>query len=78
MENKLTRKDFINYLAKGGSAEFNKPIKLNKAQLSKLTKDQIDGREPIYIEGKKGYLDGKGFWEPISKSKNTLKQQVAY
>lgn len=74
----LTRKDFIAYLAKGGNVNFNKAIKLNRAQLAKLTKDQRDGRSPVYIDNKKGYIDGKGFWEPVSKSKNALREQVAF
>lgn len=78
MKGNLTRKDFIAYLAKGGNVNFSSPIKLNRAQLSKLSKDQRDGREPVYIDGKKGYVDGKGFWEPISKSKNALKEQVTF
>ena len=53
----LTKKDFLAYLAKGGSVGFNKPIKLNRKQLKV-------GREPINIEGKVGYLDGKGYWTP--------------
>lgn len=60
----LSRKDFLLYLAKGGNVNFDKPIKLNKMQLSKLSKDQKMGREPINIEGKIGYLDGKGYWMP--------------
>lgn len=72
----FTKKDFTTYLAKGGSVNFSKPIKLNRAQLNKLNKDQLDGRAPIYIEGVKGYLDGKGFWEPTTKSKNAIGQSV--
>ena len=60
----LSKKDFLAYLAKGGSISFNKPIKLNRKQLQKLSKDQKAGREPINIEGKVGYLDGKGYWTP--------------
>lgn len=75
-KNTFTKKDFITYLAKGGNVKFQKPIKLNRAQLSKLSKDQRDGRVPIYIEGVKGYLDGKGYWEPITKLKNALGEQV--
>lgn len=78
MKGNLTRKDFITYLAKGGNVNFDKAIKLNRAQLAKLSKDQRDGREPVYIEGKKGYIDGNGFWEPVSKSKNALKEQVTF
>lgn len=76
IKNTFTRKDFITYLAKGGNIKFQKPIKLNKAQLSKLNKDQRDGRSPIYIDGTKGYLDGKGWWMPVSQSKNVLGEQV--
>lgn len=67
MKGILTRKDFLAYLAMGGSVNFDKPIKLNRAQLQKLTKDQLMGREPIAIDGKKGYLDGKGYWTPDDK-----------
>lgn len=65
----LSRKDFLSYLAKDGSVNFNKPIKLNREQLQKLSKDQKEGREPINIEGKSGYLDGKGYWVPKSQIK---------
>ena len=75
-KNTFTKKNFISYLAKGGNVKFQKPIKLNRAQLSKLSKDQRDGKVPIYIEGVKGYLDGKGYWEPTTKSKNALGEQV--
>lgn len=63
----LTKKDFLSYLAKGGNVNFSSPIKLNRTQLSKLTSNQIEGRDPIYIEGVKGFLDGKGFWNPSTK-----------
>jgi len=39
MKGVLTRKDFLAYLANGGNINFNKPIKLNRTQLSNLTKD---------------------------------------
>ena len=64
----LTRKDFLAYLAMGGNVNFEKSIKLNKAQLQKLTKNQLLGREVIKIDGKKGYLDGRGYWSPGIKS----------
>lgn len=76
MKGNLTKKDFIAYLAKGGNVNFDKAIKLNKAQLAKLSKDQKDGQEPVYIEDKKGYIDGNGFWEPTSRSKNALGEQL--
>lgn len=60
----LTKKDFITYLAQGGSISLNKPIKLNKLQISKLSEDQKSGRQIIIIEGKQGYLDNDGFWIP--------------
>lgn len=60
----LTKKDFIIYLAKGGNVSFNKPIKLNKLQISKLSEDQKAGRQAIIIEGRQGYLDRDGFWKP--------------
>lgn len=65
----LNRKDFLSYLAKGGSVNFDKPIKLNRGQLQKLSKDQKEGRKPINIEGKVGYLDGKGYWTPKDQMK---------
>lgn len=68
MKGILTRKDFLAYLAMGGSVNFKKPIKLNRAQLQKLTKNQLMGREVIKIDGKEGYLDGKGYWSPGIKS----------
>ena len=64
MKGILTRKDFLAYLAMGGNVNFEKPIKLNRAQLQKLTKNQLMGREVIKIDGKEGYLDGKGYWSP--------------
>lgn len=64
MKGILTRKDFLAYLAMGGSVNFDKPIKLNRTQLQKLTKNQLMGRDLITIDGKKGYLDGKGYWTP--------------
>ena len=68
MKGILTRKDFLAYLAMGGNVNFEKPIKLNRAQLRKLTKNQLMGREVIKIDGKEGYLDGKGYWSPGIKS----------
>ena len=44
MKGILTRKDFLAYLAMGGNVNFQKPIKLNRAQLQKLTKNQLMGR----------------------------------
>ena len=64
MKGILTRKDFLAYLAMGGNVNFQKPIKLNRSQLQKLTKNQLMGREVIKIDGKEGYLDGKGYWSP--------------
>ena len=68
MKGILTRKDFLAYLAMGGNVNFEKPIKLNREQLQKLTKNQLRGREVIKIDGKEGYLDGKGYWSPGIKS----------
>ena len=68
MKGILTRKDFLAYLAMGGNVNLQKPIKLNRAQLQKLTKNQLMGREVIKIDGKEGYLDGKGYWSPGVKS----------
>ena len=68
MKGILTRKDFLAYLAMGSNVNFEKPIKLNRAQLQKLTKNQLMGREVIKIDGKEGYLDGKGYWSPGIKS----------
>lgn len=72
MKGILTRKDFLAYLAMGGSVGFDKPIKLNRAQLQKLTKDQLMGRDVIKIDGKSGYLDGKGYWTPESKLNKSI------
>lgn len=72
MKGILTKKDFLAYLAMGGSVGFDKPIKLNRAQLQKLTKDQLMGRDVIKIDGKSGYLDGKGYWTPESKSNKSI------
>ena len=68
MKGILKRKDFLAYLAMGGNINFEKPIKLNRAQLQKLTKNQLLGREAITIDCKEGYLDGKGYWSPGIKS----------
>ena len=68
MKGILTRKDFLAYLAMGGNINFEKPIKLNRVQLQKLTKNQLMGRDVIKIDGKEGYLDGKGYWSPGVKS----------
>lgn len=72
MKGILTRKDFLAYLAMGGSVGFDKPIKLNRSQLQKLTKDQLMGRDVIKIDGKSGYLDGKGYWTPESKLNKSI------
>lgn len=72
MKGILTKKDFLAYLAMGGSVGFDKPIKLNRAQLQKLTKDQLMGRDVIKIDGKSGYLDGNGYWTPESKLNKSI------
>lgn len=72
MKGILTKKDFLAYLAMGGSVGFDKPIKLNRAQLQKLTKDQLMGRDVIKIDGKSGYLDSKGYWTPESKLNKSI------
>ena len=72
MKGILTKKDFLAYLAMGGSVGFDKPIKLNRAQLQKLTKDQLMGRDVIKIDGKSGYLDGKGYWTQESKLNKSI------
>ncbi len=81
MKGVLTRKDFLAYLANGGNINFNKPIKLNRTQLSNLTKDQLAGRQVIIIDNKQGYLDGDGFWKPKTTANNKLiklnKQQIS-
>lgn len=41
-------------------------LKLTKSQLNKLSKDQIEGREPVTIKGVEGYLGGDGVWVSIS------------
>lgn len=41
-------------------------LQLNKVQLSKLTKDQLAGREVVTIMGVKGYVDGDGVWKSIT------------
>lgn len=68
----LTRKDFLNYLANGGS--FNKPVYLNKAQRAKLDKDQLAGRKPIFIDGKEEYLDGQGYWTSTADMQKARKK----
>lgn len=64
MKGNLTRKDFLAYLAMGGSVNFDKVIYLNKQQLKKLTNDQRQGRSPVYIDGKEGFVGGDGSWTP--------------
>lgn len=63
----LTRKDFLAYLANGGSVNFDKVIYLNKVQLAKLDKDQKAGRKVVMIDGKAGYVGGDGSWTPAKK-----------
>lgn len=66
----LTRKDFLSYLANGGS--LNKDlIYFNKVQRSKLTKDQLMGREPVMLDGQEGYMNGDGAWVKTSALKKT-------
>ena len=45
---------------------------LSKSQLSKLDKDQLAGRKPVIINGKKGYVGGDGSWSdtPVNKKLN--------
>lgn len=62
MNSKLTKKDFMHYIAKGGN--FNKVIYLNKQQLKKLDKDQLAGRKAVFIDGKEGYVGGDNSWTP--------------
>lgn len=59
----LTKKDFLAFLARGGS--FGNTIQLNNQQYNKLSKDQKDGREPVEIMGRKGYVDGDKVWKSI-------------
>lgn len=69
MNKTLTKKDFLLYLAKGGSVNFDKPIYLNRIQRSKLDKDQLAGRKAIMIDGKEGYLNGDEYWIPANQLK---------
>ena len=65
-------KKLINY-------KFNtsKGLKLNKAQLSKLSKDQLEGRTPVLINGAQGFVGEDGFWTPKSIVKKRLdKNQI--
>ena len=59
----LTKKDFLAFLARGGS--FDNTIQLNNQQYNKLSKDQKDGREPVEIMGRKGYVDVDKVWKSI-------------
>lgn len=59
----LTKKDFLAFLARGGS--FDNTIQLNNQQYNKLSKDQKDGREPVEIMGRKGYVNGDKVWKSI-------------
>lgn len=59
----LTKKDFLAFLARGSS--FDNTIQLNNQQYNKLSKDQKDGREPVEIMGRKGYVDGDKVWKSI-------------
>lgn len=60
----LTKKDFTAYLAHGGDVNFGRVIQFNKVQLSKLDKDQREGRKPVIINGREGYMGGDGTWTP--------------
>ena len=65
-------KKLINY-------KFNtsKELKLNKAQLSKLSKDQLEGRTPVLVNGVQGFVGEDGFWTPKSIVKKRLdKNQI--
>lgn len=65
MANKL-----INY-----KFNISKGIQLNKAQLSRLSKDQLQGRAPVVINGREGFVGGDGFWTPKSIVKKRLDKQ---
>lgn len=65
--NTFTKKDFSLYLSKGGSLDFSKKIYLSKTQYNKLTKDQKEGRAPVIIDGKQGYMSGDGYWNPVKE-----------
>lgn len=65
MANKL-----INY-----KFNISKGIQLNKAQLSRLSKDQLQGRTPVVINGREGFVGGDGFWTPKSIVKKGLDKQ---
>lgn len=68
----LTKKDFLPFLAKGGT--LSNTITLNSAQYNKLTKDQKEGREPVIIMGKKGYVGGDKVWQSVEYM-NQLKRE---
>lgn len=59
---------------KFGGVSVPNTLQLNKAQLSKLSKDQIEGRAPVSIRGVQGYVDGDGMWKSV-KYTNKLKKQ---
>lgn len=71
----LTKKDFLAFLARGGS--FDNTIQLNNQQYNKLSKDQKDGREPVEIMGRKGYVDGDKVWKSIEYI-NQLKKKGSW
>lgn len=60
----------INY----GGASVPDTLQLNKSQLSKLSKDQIEGRVSVNIRGVEGYVDGDGMWKS-TKYMNKLKKE---
>lgn len=68
----LTKKDFLAFLARGGA--FDNTIQLNNQQWNKLSRDQKEGREPVEIMGRKGYVDGDKVWKSIQHI-NQLKKK---
>ena len=53
----------------------NKGLQLNRAQLSRLSKNQLQGRTPVVINGVEGFVSGDGFWTPKSIVKKRLESR---
>ena len=53
----------------------NKGLQLNRAQLSRLSKNQLQGRTPVVINGVEGFVSGDGFWTPKSIAKKRLDKE---
>lgn len=65
-----TKLNEVNY----GGTTVPESLQLNKSQLSKLTKEQLNGSAPVHIRGVQGYVGGDGVWTSVKKM-NQLKKK---